>query len=163
MGRGHRDYYPPVERNLFDVGGTWSGEGEIVGRHALRWLMLREPFTITTRIEPLSESIRIVRDDLRFARGGEMKRTMYVERIAADRYHVTADDMPLGADVTMSGGTYTYAPYWSWSSFRGRRRFVRVREEGTFDPDGTMRGRIDLSWYRIPVAVNRFVMRRRPQ
>ncbi len=85
---------------------------------------------------------------------------MFVERTAANRYHMTGDDMPLGADVEVSSQGYRYTPYFSWSSLRGRKWFLRVREEGTFEDDGSIRGHIGVSWHGLPVAVNRFVLRR---
>jgi hypothetical protein len=139
--------------------GTWAGEGQIVGRGPLRWLVPREPYEISTRFERLSPSVWVVRDDLRFRRGGGMRRTMFLERIAPNRYHVTADDMPLGSDVEVTDGGYRYAPYWSWASLRGRRWFVRVHEEGTFSPD-RIEARMRVRWRGIPVSRNDLVLRR---
>ena len=89
-----------------------------------------------------------------------MRRTMFIQQTAENRYHVTADDMPLGSEVEVSDRGYRYTPYFSWSRLRGRLWFVRVREEGEFLEDGRMQGLIRVSWHGIPVASNRLVLRR---
>lgn len=150
---------PPVRPALF-FEGSWEGTGEIVGRCLLRWLLPREPFDLSTRFERISDSIWVVRDHMVLRKGGEIRRSMFLERTAPDRCHVTADDMPLGSDVAWDEAGYRYAPYWSWSSLRGRRWFVRVREEGVFTPDGAIRGWILVSWHGLPMARTDFVLRR---
>ena len=74
---------PPGSNRFF--GGSWVGEGEIVGRGLLRLLMPREPYKISTQVEQLSETVWIVRDLLEFARGGEMRRTMFIQHTAENR------------------------------------------------------------------------------
>lgn len=140
--------------------GEWVGEGEIVGCGLLRRLLPKEPFRLSVRFERLSTSTVVARDRLEFGRGGTIERTMYLERTGERRWHATADDMPLGAHVDMTAGGYRYAPYWSWTALRGRRLFLRAREEGTFLPDGTLECRIRVAWHGIPLANNRFVLRR---
>jgi hypothetical protein len=121
--------------------------------------MRREPFRITTEFVPLSESVWRIRDRLEFTRGGTMDRTMFIERTGEGRYHATADDMPLGADIFLSDEGYRYSPYYSWARLRGRRWFTRVQEEGRFLTDGSIEGDIRIRWRGIPIARNRLVMR----
>lgn len=149
---------PAELRPFFE--GKWAGEGEIAGRGLLRWLMPREPFTISTECDAISPTLWRVRDLMAFSRGGEIRRTMFVERTGENRYHATADDMPLGADVETDERGYRYSPYWSWSGIRGRKWFVRVREDGDFRDDGSVAGRIRVSWHGIPIALNRLSLRR---
>jgi hypothetical protein len=117
-------YVTPAEAEAY-FEGSWTGEGEIVGRGLLRWLMPREPFRPDVTMERLSESIWVFRDHLVFARGGEIRRTQFMERVGVGRYRATADDMPLGADVVVEDRRYRYEEYRSWMRFRGRMFRVR--------------------------------------
>jgi hypothetical protein len=139
--------------------GTWTGEGEIVGRGFLRWL-IREPFRIDVGMERLSESIWVFRDHLVFAKGGEIRRTQFMERVGVGRYRATADDMPLGADVVVEGRQYRYEPYRSWMRFRGRMVRVRAREDGSLLEDGSIEGVILVWWRGIPLSRTPLHLRR---
>ena len=105
----------PTEAERF-FEGAWTGEGEIVGRGLLRWLLPREPFRLDVKMERLADSIWVFRDHQVFARGGEIRRTQFMERVGEGRYRASADDMPLGADVEVIDRRYRYAPYRSWMS-----------------------------------------------
>jgi hypothetical protein len=120
--------------------GSWTGEGEIVGRGLLRKLMPREPFRLDVRMERLADSIWVFRDHLVFARGGEIRRTQFMERVGVGRYRATADDMPLGAYVVIEDRRYRYEPYRSWTRLRGRMVHVRAREDGWLREDGSIEG-----------------------
>src|SRR5262245_60138996 len=140
--------------------GSWTGEGEIVGRGLLRWLMPREPFRLDVKMERLADSIWVFRDHLVFARGGEIRRTQFMERVGDGRYRATADDMPLGADVVVGDHRYRCEPYRSWVRVRGRMVRVRAREEGSFLEDGSIDGVILVSWHGIPLARTPLRLRR---
>jgi hypothetical protein len=140
--------------------GTWTGDGEIVGRGLLRWLMPREPFRLDVKMERLSDSIWVFRDHLVFARGGEIRRTQFMERVGVGRYRATADDMPLGADVVVDGRRYRYEPYRSWMRLRGRMVRVRAREDGSLLEDGSIEGVILVWWHGIPLSRTPLRLRR---
>jgi len=140
--------------------GSWKGEGEIVGRGLLRWLMPREPFRIDVKMERLSDSMWVFRDHLVFERGGEIRRTQFMERVGVGRYRATADDMPLGADVVIDGRSYRYEPYRSWTRFRGRMVRVRAREDGTLLENGSIEGVIWVWWHGVPLSRTPLRLRR---
>jgi hypothetical protein len=140
--------------------GSWDGEGQIIGRGLLRWLMRREPFRLTVRMERLSDSIWVFRDHLIFERGGEIRRTQFMERVGVGRYRATADDMPLGADVVVDGRLYRYETYRSWTCFRGRMVRVRAREDGALLEDGSIEGVIRVWWHGIPLSRTALRLRR---
>ena len=140
--------------------GSWTGEGEIVGRGILRWLMPREPFRLDVKMVRLADSIWVFRDHLVFERGGEIRRTQFMERVGDGRYRATADDMPLGADVEVTDRRYRYLPYRSWMRFRGRMMRVRAREEGWLREDGSIDGVILVSWHGIPLSRTPLRLRR---
>jgi hypothetical protein len=140
--------------------GSWTGEGEIVGRGLLRRLIPREPFRLDVKMERLSDSIWVFRDHLVFARGGEIRRTQFMERVGVGRYRATADDMPLGADVVVDDRRYRYEPYRSWTRFRGRMVRVKAREDGVLLEDGSIEGVILVWWHGVPLSRTPLRLRR---
>jgi hypothetical protein len=54
-----------------------------------------------------------------FPAGQVLRRTMYVRTAGPDRLHVTADDMPGGADVLLRQRGFTSTPYVVLVSFAG--------------------------------------------
>ena len=79
--------------------GCWCGEGELVPRPLLRPWVRRERIRLISEAHWLSHTIWLVKDRMEFASGWVHDRKMFAELVAPDRIHVTADDMPLGADI----------------------------------------------------------------
>jgi hypothetical protein len=132
--------------------GRWKATGEIVPHLFLRWLIHREGLHWKGETEWLSDAIWIVRERLEFESGAVTERTMFSQLVAPDRIHVTADDMPLGADIVLSAGGYRFTPYLIWTERSGRRIRLRCVDTNDIQSDGTILDTIHMSWYGLPVA-----------
>jgi hypothetical protein len=135
--------------------GRWTGTGEVVPHLLLRWLIRREGLRWQGETEWLSDAIWLVRERMEFASGAVSERTMFSRLVAPDRIHVTADDMPLGADITLSAAGYRFSPYLIWTEHNGRRIRLRCVDTNEIQSDGTIVDTIRMSWYGLPVATLR--------
>src|SRR5215471_8291087 len=116
--------------------GFWYGEGELVPHPLLRLLISRERIRLSSEAHWLSDRIWVVTDRMEFASGWVNERKMFAELVAPDRIHVTADDMPLGADILLHEGGFRFTPYYAWSSLRGHRYRVRCTDDCVLDAEG---------------------------
>lgn len=141
--------------------GSWEGDGELMPRGPARLLMRAESVRMRGRGEWLSERIWLVRERFEMASGWHFERRMFLEQIAADRLHVTADDMPLGAQVALRPDGFRFEPFRTWLPFRGARFRMRCSSDAHVEPDGAIAGRLALRWLGLPVAELRLRMQRR--
>lgn len=137
--------------------GRWSGVGEMCPLPLLRWLVPRERLRFTSETRWLSEKIWVVEDRMEFASGRVIERRMYAELVAPDRIHVTADDMPLGADLFLHEAGFRFSPYSILVPIRdgGRPFRLRCRDECVLDRDGAVHDTIQMSYLGIRVATMR--------
>jgi hypothetical protein len=80
---------------------------------------------------------------------------MFVEIVGSDRLHVTADDMPLGADIILHEKRFRFTPYYIWACYRGRRWRLRCIDENLIDESGTIHDTIRMFFFGFPVATMR--------
>lgn len=80
---------------------------------------------------------------------------MFSELVAPDRIHVTADDMPLGADILLHESGFRFTPYHVVVEHRGLMIRLRCMDENTIDAAGFVHGRVRMSFYGFPVATMR--------
>jgi hypothetical protein len=144
-------------RALFS--GTWRGMGELIPRGLARLVLRREALRITGTGEWLSDRIWIVREKFEMASGWGHERRMFMELVAPNRVRATADDMPLGADVTLTADGFRFERFRSWLSVGGVRFRLGCSSEAVLGAGGVLRGvvRLDLLW--VPVAEMRLEIR----
>lgn len=141
--------------------GTWSGEGKLIPSRFLRWLIPIEHIDFVSQPIWLSETVWMVRETFRFSSGIQITRTMFVEIVASDRLHVTADDMPLGADIILSERGFQFTPYSVWVNHQGRRWQLRCFDENRIDDTGTIHDTIRMFFHGLNVATMYLTVYRR--
>jgi hypothetical protein len=137
--------------------GTWPGEGEILPHALLRPFLPRQTFRYSCNATWLSDTIWVLDDRFEFAGGRVLRRRMFAELVAADRIHVTADDMPLGADMLLSERGFRFTPYWVLGAYRegGRVHRLRCFDECTLDERGFLYDTIRMRYRGFPLATMR--------
>ena len=135
--------------------GTWKGGGELSPHPLLRWLIAKEGVRFSGRSVWLSETTWVVNESFEFSSGNTIARTMFVEIVGPDRLHVTADDMPLGADIILHEKGFRFTPYYIWSLYKGRRWRLRCTDESLVDEDGAIQDTIRMYYFGLPVATMR--------
>jgi len=140
--------------------GIWKGEGELSPHPLLRWVMPKERIRFSSQPIWLSDTIWVVKERFEFSSGNVISRTMFVEIVGPDRLHVTADDMPLGADIILHQKGFRFTPYYIWSHYRGRRWRLRCIDENLIDESGTIHDTIRMFFFGLPVATLRLTIAR---
>jgi hypothetical protein len=135
--------------------GIWKGEGELIPHPLLRWLIPRDKIRYSSQPTWLSDTIWKVEERFEFSSGDAIARTMYVEITGSDRLHVTADDMPLGADIILGQKGFRFTPYYVWSYYKGKRWRLRCFDENLIDESGAVNDRIRMFFFGFPVATMR--------
>lgn len=141
---------PIRPRDFF--GRAWKGRGEVVLWPPFVWGRLAQGFDFDRRVEWLSERTWTVEDRATFANGTVIRRKMFAEAVTDDLVHVTADDMPDGADLHLVEDGYRVAPY-GLAVPAGPLRFtLRARDEVRAGPDGVLQWTIHFRWLGLPVG-----------
>jgi hypothetical protein len=144
-------------RRLFS--GIWRGHGELIPRGPARLALRREPVQITGSGEWLSASLWLVRERFEMASGWSFERRMFMELVAPARVRATADDIPLGADVTLTPDGFRFERFRSWLPYRGVRFRLGCTSHARLDAAGVLEGEVELDLLRVPVATLRLSMR----
>ena len=147
---------PLQPREFFS--GTWKGEGQLSPHPLLRWLIAKERVRVSSRSSWLSETTWVVKESFEFSSGSMIARTMLVEIVGPDRLHVTADDMPLGADIILHEKGFRFTPYYIWGLYKGRRWRLRCTDENLIDEDGAIQDTIKMFYFGLPVATMRLTV-----
>jgi len=137
--------------------GVWRGEGELLPHPLLRAFLPRQPFRFSSEVTWLTDTIWLVEDRFAFASGRTLSRKMFAELVAPDRIHVTADDMPLGADIELHERGFRFTPYFALGSYREGGRLYRLRcfDECRLDDEGYLHDTIEMRYWGLPVATMR--------
>lgn len=135
--------------------GVWAGEGEFIPHKLLRWFVAREHLRLRSEAVWLSETTWVVRDRFEFSSGRVVERKMFAELTAPDRIHVTADDMPLGANVLLFADGFRFTPYRVLAPHRGRVYRLRCQDECHLDSEGFVHDTIKMYFWGLPVATMR--------
>src|SRR5690349_11497266 len=93
----------------------------------------------------LSGRIWKVNECFTFSSGRAIERTMFVEIIDAQRLHVTADDMPMGADILLQEQGFVFTPYRVLAEYFGVRWSLRCVDENRVDESGVIQDMIRMS------------------
>ena len=112
--------------------------------------------------EWLSERIWRVRERFALESGLRFERCMFMEQLAPDRVHATADDIPLGADVELTPDGFRFRRFRSWLRYRGLRFRLGCTSEARLAADGALRATLRLDFLRVPVATLRLALRIEP-
>jgi len=144
-------------RRLFS--GTWRGQGELIPHGPARLALRREAASITGTGEWLSDSLWRVRERFEMSSGWAFERQMFMELVAPDLVHATADDIPLGADVRLTADGFRFERFRSWLLYRGAHFRLGCTSEAVLGSDGVLRGKVRLDLLRVPVATLRLEIR----
>ncbi|HEU4429386.1 MAG TPA: hypothetical protein VFT98_11575 [Myxococcota bacterium] len=144
-------------RRLFS--GIWRGEGELIPHGPARLVLRREPVEITGSSEWLSASVWRVRERFEMASGWSFERCMFMELIAPQRVRATADDIPLGADVTLTSDGFRFERFRCRLPYRGVRFRLGCTSWARLDDAGALNGEVKLDLLCIPVATLRLSIR----
>jgi hypothetical protein len=139
--------------------GIWKGEGELRLHPLLRWVMPKEQIRFSGQPVWLSDTVWVVKERFEFSSGDVISRKMFVEVGGPDRLHVTADDMPLGADIILHEKGFRFTPYYIWSRYKGRRWRLKCIDENLIDKTGTIHDTIKMFLFGLPVATMRLTIR----
>jgi len=132
--------------------GNWKGEGRLIAHPLLTWLVPEERVHLSSQARWLSDRIWIVNDQLEFSSGRTIDRKMFAELVAPDRIHVTADDMPLGADIFLYEDGFQFTPYLVLAPYRGRTYRFRCKDKCWVDADGYVWDEIRIHFCGLLVA-----------
>lgn len=149
---------PLRPRDFF--GSAWSGEGIALGVPAFLSRPFAARFTLSRETTWLSDEVALVRDRAVLSNGRAEERLRYARFVDPSHIHVTADDMPDGADVKITEEGYQAAPYRVLVAAGPVRFILTSRDQATVEHDGTLEYVVRLSWHGLPVA--RVEMRARP-
>lgn len=144
---------PLQPRQFFQ--GIWTGNGELVPHPLLRWFWRREHFRHWSESIWLSATIWLVKDRFEFSSGKIVERKMFCELVAPDRVHVSADDMPLGADVELHETGLRFAPYDVLVARRGRVYKLRFLDECRIDESGFLHSTVKMYLWGSHIATMR--------
>lgn len=148
----------PLDARRF-FSGRWEGQGELVPRGPARLVLAREAVRLEGRGEWLGERVWRVHERFALDSGLAFERHMWMEQVAADRVHATADDIPLGAEIELRPDGFRFRRFRSWLSYRGVRFRLGCRSESRIAADGVMHATIRLDFWRMPVAMLRLAIR----
>jgi uncharacterized protein DUF998 len=151
--RGPVRYSAPTALRPRDFfGSTWRGEGQVQLR----------PFALTRRFAPSfaiartttwpAEDVGIVCDRAIFSDGHVEERRRIAHIIDPAHIHVSADDMPGGAEIVVDEAGYRIAPYRVLVPVGPVHLRVRCRDESHIEPDGTLVQVTRARWLGLPVA-----------
>jgi hypothetical membrane protein len=149
---------PLRPRDFF--GSSWAGEGVALGVPASLSRPFAPRFTLSRSTTWISDDVGIVHDRAVLARGRVEERVRYARFIDASHIHVTADDLPDGADIVIDDHGYRIAPYRVLAPIGPLRLILTTHDQATVERDGTLRYVCRLRWHGLPVA--RLEMRARP-
>jgi hypothetical protein len=77
---------------------------------------------------------------------------MFAELIAPDRVHITADDIPLGADILLHEKGFSFTPYYILGDFGGRKWNLRCVDDNRLDEAGLIHDTIEMFYFGLRVA-----------
>lgn len=141
----------PLEPRKF-FSGIWSGEGELIPSRINSWLVPKEQIRLQSRPVWLSDTIWKVEESFEFSSGKIIERKMFAELVAADKVHITADDMPLGADIFLHEKGFRFSPYYILGDFAGRKWKMLCKDDNQLNENGIVHDKIEIFFCGVPVA-----------
>ena len=132
--------------------GFWKGEGELIPHPLFRWVMPSEHIKLLSKPVWLSDNVWIVKERFEFSSGDVITRKMFVEIIEKNRLHVSADDMPLGADIILHEKVFRFTPYLIWFRYKGWRWRLKCIDENLIDDSGAVNDKVRMFFMGFPIA-----------
>lgn len=148
----------PLEPRKF-FSGIWRGEGELIPSRLNSWLVPKEQIRLQSRPIWLSDTIWKVEESFEFSSGKVVGRKMFAELTASDRVHITADDMPLGADIILHEKGFSFTPYYILGDFVGRKWRLRCVDDNRLDENGVIHDKIEMFFCGVPAAEMRLTVK----
>lgn len=141
---------PMRPRDFF--GRSWSGDGELIPFPWLLRGLLSQRFSFTREVTFITDELFVVHDTGRLERGFEMSVRSYCEFLDPSHVHITAAELPDGADLTLDENGYQLKPF-RFAFPVGPVRFTyHLREQPQVASDGTIIDTIVITYLRVPVA-----------
>jgi hypothetical protein len=137
--------------------GKWVGDGELIPRLPFRWYYPRQALRYFCESQWLTDRFWLVPERIEFSSGAVIERKMFCELVASDRIHVTADDMPLGADIHFHEKGFRFTPYYAWSGLGRRKWLVQCLDDNVLDDDGRIHGTVHMYRSKVRIATLRTV------
>lgn len=148
----------PLEpQNFFS--GIWRGEGELIPSRLNSWFVPKERIRLQSQITWLSDKIWVVEESFEFSSGKIIERKMFAELIGFNKVHITADDMPHGADITLYEKGFSFSPYYILGDFGGRQWKIRCLDDNQIDENGVIHDKIEMFYLGLRVAEMRLTVR----
>jgi hypothetical protein len=147
------DLSPLQPREFFR--GVWTGAGELIPHPLLRWIAPKQPVHMTSTPTWLSDTVWVVHDRFVFSSGQVIDRKMFAELVAPDRIHITADDIPGGADIQLHEHGFRFTPYYVCTRHRGIPLRLRCIDDNRIDAAGAIHDVVRMSFCGLPVATLR--------
>ncbi len=141
----------PLQPKAFFT-GIWKGEGKLCPHPFVRWLVPEQHIRFESQSIWLSETVWMVKEKFEFSSGTVIARTMFVEQVAPECLHVTADDMPLGADILLDEKGFRFTPYYISAQYKDRRWQLRCFDENVIDENGVIDDTIEMFFWGLHVA-----------
>lgn len=141
---------PVRPRDFF--GFAWKGRGEVLGWPPFVYRRFAQGFQFDREVEWLDERTWTAVDRATFDNGLVIRRKMFAEAVADDLVHITADDMPRGADLHLEEAGYRVAPYRLAIPVGPVRFTLRARDEVRARGDGALDWKIHFRWLGLPVG-----------
>jgi len=148
--------------DLSEVFATaWAGQASTWLPWWIRWVpLVPTRFHFRTQAVPTATGV-VVHDTQKFPNGRVWRRTMIGERLAPDRWRMTADDMPGGAEITVRGDGYTFTPYTIWIPVLGPVKVpLRCRDEVLFEDEASLLDTIEFRFLGVRVGTLTMRLRR---
>lgn len=117
--------------------GSWSGTGELVVRPFLFWRRFPQRMEARRTASWVSDRVWRFDDEATFARGRSQRRLMYCEFVTDERVHVTAGDLPEGAEALIEEKGYRVVPFRMDFPIGPLNVPIRVHDVSRVEPDGT--------------------------
>ena len=103
----------------------------------------------------LSDTIWLVKDRFELSSGRVLERKMFCELVTNDLIHVTADDMPRGADIVVHERGFRFTPYHVLVNHRGLTVRLRCHDENMLDEHGFIHDLVKMYFWGVRVATMR--------
>ncbi len=147
----------PLEPRKF-FSGIWRGEGELIPSRLNSLFIPKEQIRFQSRPIWLSETTWRVEESFEFSSGKTIRRKMFAELVADDKVHITADDMPQGADIFLYEKGFSFTPYYILGDFGGRKWKLRCLDENKIDDDEIVHDKIEMFYFGVRVAEMRLTV-----
>ena len=123
-----------------------------------KWLVAEDDIRFSGETVWLSDTVWMVKERFEFSSGYIKPRTMFVQIMTPNRLHVTADDMPLGADILLHENGFRFTPYYIWSQYKGKRWRLKCLDENLVDETGVIHDTIKMFLFGFHVSTMRLTV-----